>query len=60
MANGPTDRRSISFDRLQPLASPYLLQAGTVSPHMFAGRSASIPNARAAFKEVILRMSWSA
>ena len=29
-ANGPTDRRTISPDRLQVPASPYVLQAGTV------------------------------
>lgn len=29
-ANGPTDRRTISPDRLQAPASPYVLQAGTV------------------------------
>jgi type IV secretion system protein VirB10 len=28
----PTDRRTIAPDRLQPPASPYLLQAGSVIP----------------------------
>ena len=30
--NAPTDRRTISPDRLQPPASPYIVQAGTVIP----------------------------
>lgn len=28
----PTDRRTVAFDRVQPPASPYLLQAGSVIP----------------------------
>lgn len=30
--NAPTDRRTVSPDRLQPKASPYVVQAGTVIP----------------------------
>ena len=30
--NAPTDRRTVSFDRLQAKASPYVVQAGTVIP----------------------------